>query len=313
LSLPRSGSTLVQRVLAAHDEISTTPEPWLLLPQIYAMRERGAFAEYGQTPSSRAIREFAAHLPDGDEDYREELRRFVLRLYSKASGEQATYFLDKTPRYHFVVEELFELFPDARFLFLWRHPLAVAASIAQTWARGTWSLQRWRLDLFDGLANLVEAYERHAGACHAVRYEQLIAEPRTAWPPIFEHLRLPFDPSLLDSFGSVMLGGRMGDHSGARRYSSVSSEPLSKWKDAVSTPLRKRWCRRYLRWIGERRLAIMGYELTELLGELDAIPTRRRLAAPDLIRGAYWRAIALQRDAAVRTLTRPRGRRHIAP
>jgi hypothetical protein len=36
LSLPRSGSTLAQRILAAHAGIATTSEPWILLPYLYA-------------------------------------------------------------------------------------------------------------------------------------------------------------------------------------------------------------------------------------------------------------------------------------
>ena len=32
LSLPRSGSTLLQRILGSHDAVATSPEPWLLLP-----------------------------------------------------------------------------------------------------------------------------------------------------------------------------------------------------------------------------------------------------------------------------------------
>ena len=31
-SAPRSGSTLLQRVLAAHTQVATASEPWILLP-----------------------------------------------------------------------------------------------------------------------------------------------------------------------------------------------------------------------------------------------------------------------------------------
>jgi hypothetical protein len=220
LSLPRSGSTLVQRVLATHDEISTTPEPWLLLPQVYALRERGAYAEYGHVPASRAIREFAERLPNGEEDYRDELRRFILALYARASGGSSAYFLDKTPRYHLVLEDLFRIFPDARYVFLWRNPLAIVASIVETWAQGTWKLERWRTDLFDGLANMVAAFERHAELSCSVRYEQLVTDTLRAWPLIFEHLGLLFVPSVLDRFpdrGSQGADGRSHRFSSLRR------------------------------------------------------------------------------------------------
>jgi hypothetical protein len=308
LSLPRSGSTLVQRVLASHDEISTTPEPWLLLPQVYAMRERGAYAEYGQIPASRAIREFAERLPNGEEDYRDELRRFILALYARASGGSGAYFLDKTPRYHLVLEDLFRIFPDARYVFLWRNPLAVVASIVETWAQGTWKLERWRTDLFDGLANMVDAFERHAELSCSVRYEQLITDPLRAWPLIFEHLGLRFEPSILDRFATVDLKARMGDRTGSRRYDALSMEPLTRWPSTIVNPIRKRWCHSYLEWIGERRLSIMGYDISQLERELDAIPTGVSLLGSDLVRGSYWRAQTIRREAALRLLTRTSSR-----
>jgi Sulfotransferase family len=307
LSLPRSGSTLVQRVLAAHDEVSTAPEPWVILPQVYAMRERGAFAEYGQVPAARALREFAQRLPGGEQAYREELRRFLLSLYETASGGRGAYFLDKTPRYHFVIEDLFRIFPDAKYVFLWRNPLSVVSSIVETWAGGAWTLERWHGDLFDGLARLVEGFERHADASCVVCYEDLVGEPEEAWRKIFDYLDLSFDPDLLRSFAEVDLAARMGDRTGSRDYASLRSEPVVKWRDTITNPLRKRWCRNYLDWIGERRLTLMGYDLSGLLRDLEAVPDDWRGLGSDLLRGSYRRTSALRRDRALRTLTRGRG------
>ncbi len=47
-TLPRSGSTLCQRVLAAHPQIATTTEPHLLLPFFYAFKERELYGHYHQ-------------------------------------------------------------------------------------------------------------------------------------------------------------------------------------------------------------------------------------------------------------------------
>jgi hypothetical protein len=298
LSLPRAGSTLVQRVLAAHPEVSTTPEPWLLLPQVFAMRERGMLVRYGHVPAARAIREFAARLPNGDQDYVTELRRFVLALYSKASGGRGRYFLDKTPRYHLIAEELWRIFPEARWIFLWRNPLAVAASIVATLGNGRWRPDRWRIDLLEGPRNLVSAYEGHRNEAFAVRYEDLITDPMSTWPRLFGYLDLEFDFSLLDALPSVQLSGRMGDRTGAARYRSLSTEPLEKWKGIMSSPVRKRWCRTYLRRIGNRELAVMGYDLHSLLADLDALPVEGRRLGADLANGVYaWTLGAGQRAA----------------
>ncbi|MGH3139020.1 MAG: sulfotransferase, partial [Gaiellales bacterium] len=81
-SLPRSGSTLLQRMVATHPEIATASEPWILLPQLYALRETGIVAEYGHRTAARAIADFGDSLPGGRDDYLDEVRRSALALYN---------------------------------------------------------------------------------------------------------------------------------------------------------------------------------------------------------------------------------------
>ena len=304
LSLPRSGSTLVQRLLAAHPAISTAPEPWILLPQVYALRERGGFADYGHVPAARAIGEFAERLPDGVGAYRSMIRELALGLYEAASDDGAEYFIDKTPRYHLIAGDLFEIFPEAAFVFLWRHPVAVACSIAETWSGGRWNLERWRRDLFDGPGNLVDAFEANSERAIAIRFEDLLTEPDRSLGEIFSYLGLPDAPDVVGSFGSVRLDARMGDPTGVTRYDEVSREPLDRWKASISNPLRKRWSKRYLTRLGPDRLATMGYDLPGLLAELDAIPVGARRLSSDLASSIVATAGRAGRELGARVLWR---------
>ena len=301
LSMPRSGSTLAQRVLAAHAEVATAAEPWLLLPHAYAMRERGIATEYMQPVAARAIREFVDGLPGGEQAYWDALRGFGLELYGRASKPGARYFLDKTPRYHFIVPELLRMFPEAKVLFLWRNPLAVVASICDTWTQGRWNVDRWKSDL-DGVVDLVDAYRGLEGRARAVNFESLVSEPSTTWPPLFDWLGLEFDPDVLTSFAGVRLSGSMGDPTGVEEYRHLSVEPLDKWKRQLGSPWRKRWCRAWLERIGSERLEIMGYDFEALLADLDALPSRPRLMASDAIHGGYWRWAQWRRRAAFRRM-----------
>jgi hypothetical protein len=268
LSLPRSGSTFVQRVLATHGEVQTTSEPWLLLPLLYSLRPLGAYAEYGHEWATIALQDFCARLPEGVGDYRAALRGFALELYARAAPGEVRYFLDKTPRYHLVLDDLFATFPEAKFVFLWRNPLAVVASIIESCSGGGLRLNDYHIDLYLGLANLIRAYEARAERVWAVRYEDLIARPDETWPAVFSYLALDYDPSALTRFQDVLLTGRVGDQIGSRRYAAPSAEPLQKWQSVLTNPLRKAWCDRYLRWIGARRLDLMGYRLDDLRAEL---------------------------------------------
>jgi hypothetical protein len=258
-----------------------------LLPYLYTLRERGIYAEYNHGALVLAVEDFCEVLPGGREDYIAEIRELALRLYGKASPAGTRYFLDKTPRYHLVSDDVITAFPDGKHLLLWRNPLAVVASIMETWADGRWNLYRFKVDLFDGIENLIRTYEHHEEKVHAVHYEALVTKPEEAWREVFRYLDLPFDSSILGQFGDVELAGRQGDHNGTEEYTRVSSEPLEKWRRTLNNPVRKAWCRRYLRWIGRDRLAVMGYDLDGLLADLDSLPTSYRRVGSDVGRGCW--------------------------
>src|ERR1700704_2420728 len=158
LSLPRSGSTLVQRVLGRHPEIATASETWLLMPFL-ATAGDGPSAPRGawDVMTGAAVSDFSRALDGGMEAYREAGRDFVLRLYGNVAPEGATHFLDKSPPYALFMPELARIFPEARFIALWRNPLAVVASVVETFCEGRWEPDRYSVSLFASLEALVEA------------------------------------------------------------------------------------------------------------------------------------------------------------
>lgn len=290
-SLQRAGSTLVQRVLGAHPAIATAAEPNLLLPLVYALRNRGMYTEYNHHIVARSIDRFCALLPRGQGDYYSAAGSFAAHLYGLASGSDQRYFLDKTPRYHVIAEEIFDMFKNGKFIFLWRNPLAVTASMVDTFCHGRWQLHRFKLDLFEGLQNLVAVYQKQERRACAIKYEDVISDPETSCRRLFDYLELPFDANVLTGFKDVALKGLFFDHKDIRLYKSFSSEPLVKWRTTLASPFRKAWCRHYLNWIGRERLAVMGYDLDALTKELNAIPSHYRGLVADLYQTGRGAAI----------------------
>jgi hypothetical protein len=143
------------------------------------------------------------------------------------------------------------------------------------------------VDLFTGLENLTKACAQAKERVHALRYEDLITNRDATLEKLFAYLELPFDKKAAESFNQVKLEGRMGDQAGTQAYMQISAEPLEKWKRALANPLRKRWARGYLRWIGGERLRLMGYSLEQLLAELDAAPASAEYLCSDLVRMTY--------------------------
>ena len=277
-SLPRSGSTLAQKVLAAHEDVSTTAEPWFLLPFLYAQRSEGVYAEYAQCTAAKAIDEFVEVLPNGQDDYRAAIREAALRLYA-AAAQGARCFVDKTPRYHLIIEDLLDVFPEAKCILLWRNPLAIAASIVDTWGKnGRWIAYRYKVDLYKGLENLVNAAESHPNRFLQVRYEDMVSKPGEIWQKIFAYLDLEYDSTVLDRYRTVDFSGSMGDQTGEKKYKAIAQESVDAWPQTFNSPLRRIWARRYLDWIGSERLQMMGYDKAKLelmlTGSLDIRPSR---------------------------------------
>jgi hypothetical protein len=307
-SIPRGGSTLLQRVLASHAEVATVSEPWLLLPLFYSLREHGARAEYWHQSAAQAIDDFCRELPAGRADYLEAVHDLAIDLYARASADGSRYFVDKTPHYHFIANEVIDAFPEGRFIFLWRNPLSVLASCIETFRDGRWQPYFFTADVVAGVRNLVDAWERNRARAHAVRYEDLVRGGDEPWREVFAYLELSFEPELLSRFTEVPLRGRYGDPTGTR-YRTLSAEPLQKWTGTLSGPVRKAWCRRYLRDLGERRLRAMGYDLPDLLRELDGVPSRGHSVTTDLasMAGSWIRQSAKTRALRVAETPRPRG------
>lgn len=279
LSVPRSGSTLVQRIIAAHKGVATASEPWLLLPHAYAMRRRGVDAEYSHVALANAIEDFARELPGGLDEYRQELHDYIVRLYRRVAGNEARYFLDKSP-YYLVAEEVMNLFPEGKFIFLWRNPLGIAASSMATWGFD-WKPTMCRDELYIGLPRLVSAFHERSDQVHAVRFEDLSGGDARHWRRLMDFLEINFEPRTLSDFSEVELRGRMGDPTGTKKYATLSPEPAQKWKKAFGNPLRREWCRRYLEFLGTDRLTTMGYDQEQIIRELELQPTTTESLASD--------------------------------
>lgn len=287
-SLPRSGSTLVQRILASSAQISTVSEPWILLPLLAARRLQGTFADYSHLSAFYAIGDFINNLPDQETTYRAEVRRFILNLYGQVAVPGAEYFLDKTPRYHNFAHEIMNIFgDDARYIFLWRNPLSIIASMIET-GGGRWNLSQYKVDIYHGLENLIRTYQNSQSNVIAVNYENLVGEHAgLESKKMFDYIGVDFSPSFLSNFSDVRLKGTAGDQSGTREYHTLSTAPLQKWKTILSNPIRKKWSKNYLRWIGENRLSAIGYSLDDLIRQIDSLHGPWQGVGADLGRMAF--------------------------
>ena len=179
LSSVRSGSTLLRVLLNSHSEIHSPPE--LHLRKMRA-RAKGRAAE-------RSLREIG--LGD-DQALRYLLWDRVLHRELQASGKSI--LVNKTPNDAFIVEKIVACWPDARFIYLLRHPAAIARSRARARKQDS---EEHNMRVVLRYCNAVEEARRaHPGI--TVRYEDLAADPARETRRLCDFLEVPWEEEMLD-------------------------------------------------------------------------------------------------------------------
>lgn len=143
VAAPRSGSTLLFETLAASSQLCTVggEAHWLvetipeLTPGAGVVDSNRLTAEQA-TPAiaERIVRQIVDQLRDAD---------------GKPVAADVGTFLEKTPKNALRVPFFDRIFPDARFIFLWRDPRENIASIIEAWRSGAWKTYN-NLDGFAG-------------------------------------------------------------------------------------------------------------------------------------------------------------------
>lgn len=279
VSQPRAGSTLLQKILANHPAILTISEPWLMLHPLYALKGGGYEAEYDARLASTSLRGFVEILPKGEEDYIEGIRRMYGYLYWRLLGDSGkVYFLDKTPRYYFILPELYRVFPGARFIVLIRNPLAVLASVITTWTSGDiYRLFDFRLDLMTAPQRLLEAMELLGPRAIRVQYEDVAMNPDASIQRICKGLGIDYVPEMIE-YGTHEHRWPLGDQDEVYKRSRPAAGNAERWVQTLADPQVWRLARDYLEVLGKETVEKLGYQYEAMRQVLEASrPNRVRL------------------------------------
>lgn len=271
ISQPRSGSTLTQKIIGSHSEIYTRGEPWLMLPPAYSLKKEGLIAEYDASLQQQAFSIFVEDLPEGEETYINELRKMNLNLYSsylKSTGYN--YFLDKTPRYHLITDELQKIFPNANFILLIRNPLAVLGSMINTWTKDNWdSLAKMKYDLIEAIETNINILDNQHDKYLIIHYEKLISNSEEVFKNIFDYLGLSYESETLNYHNDTNEKWTFGDPSSVYEKKGIDSNNDIKWQKSLDDLQYWRVMYDYLNYIGEEKFTKLGYDFNEHMNILN--------------------------------------------
>jgi tetratricopeptide (TPR) repeat protein len=266
ISQPRAGSTLTQRILGTHREIYTLSEPWIMLHPLYAMRRDGYQAEYSIQNSKRAMDNFLNLHPEGEDAYFQAVRQMNLHLYEgllQISGKR--YFLDKTPRYYYILPELYKTFPEAKYILLLRNPLAILCSIFNTFIHDNW----WRIQYYQGdllrapslIAKGMLELQNHS---LVLQYENLLLNPEMEIERVCNFLNVPFDEAIISYGDSNSEKWQFGDRSMIYQENKPMNQNGDRWQENLQNPIIWQFANNYLEFLGKDLLADLGYSYTKL-------------------------------------------------
>lgn len=178
LSPPRSGSTLLRVVLNSHSQLHAPIETHV----------RRLAVKLTTKPTEHAMETLGHNTADVEHLLWDRLLHRELVL----SGKET--LVEKTPSNVFVWKRLATCWPDARFIFLMRHP----ASIAKSWHEGD-PEERPMDKAVPHTLKYMQALEKARTNLPGLtlRYEELTGEPESATRRICEFLDIPWEEGMI--------------------------------------------------------------------------------------------------------------------
>ena len=199
---PRSGTTLVQRILGAHSAVYAGPE-FDLVPEIMRLRElflagidSGRISTYLDSQGVNAI-----------------FVNFVRSMFGKVLEESGkTHVSEKTPSNVAAFPELQDCMPHAHYIFVMRDPRSIVASMLEVGRRyrrdaklppGFVKNIRRSLDYINALWLAGNQARLKNVNILVVYYEDLVNTPRPIIEQMTNFLGIPFEEALLNIQDSV--------------------------------------------------------------------------------------------------------------
>ena len=244
IGAPRSGTTMLARMLGTHSDILGGPEPHLLTPLAHlGVWDKVEKAPYDPVLAAESQQLFVSKLPRGKQDYWAACRAYCDVLYGqRLTGSGKSLCLDKTPAYALILPFIMKVFPDARFVVLTRHPAAIFSSFANSFFSGDYSAAQAYNPILNRYVPALASFLRQETVPFIhVRYEDLVADPESVFERICAHIGVPYEAAAIN-YGAAAPGAAegLGDPLGVQEHSRPSARSTHAWAAELASDIGKR-------------------------------------------------------------------------
>ena len=268
ISMPRSGSTLLQKIIESSPDVESCAEPWVMLPILSHYNSNLVDSKFSTDLSKKAFDLFntefvcTSSLLDAQKVYADSIYSNVFRKI------KSKYFLDKTPRYVHIVNELKTIYPKAKYIVLLRDPLAIVSSYASTWFSNDYkklfSDKYSRHDIEHGFDRLNEFIESDFKNKIIIRYEDLLNSPEKECKRVFNYLGLKYDSRFVDYGASGKSSNYiLGDPKLVNRKSRPDPSNIYSWVNDIRRSANSTFLRDIMKGISNDTSTRLGYDIEE--------------------------------------------------
>lgn len=205
----RSGSTMLRYILDSHEKIDA-PQELHLGPMIREMRRVVGLINENRIADNMDLNDVVNR----------EVNALVHSMMSTKSKKEI--WCDKSVSSIDYLEEIMEVFPNARYIFLYRDCLDFVHSALEVskYGFGGFYFDEYILknpgNLVEGLVNFwchqtekrIDLTENSNHSIYEIRYEDIVKEPSNTLRPLFQFLGLSYDDDLLESVFMKFRPGR---------------------------------------------------------------------------------------------------------
>ncbi len=277
IGAPRSGTTMLERMLSSHSMVQGGPEPHLLTPLAHlGPWDKVDKAPYDHVLAAESQKLFIDQLPNKEQDYWDACRAYcdvIYGRYLEATGGLPI-CLDKTPAYGLILPFMQKVFPDGKFVVLTRHPLAMFSSFANSFFDGDYQVANDFNPLINRYVPALAAFIRqHETPFIHVRYEDLVKDPESWFEKICDYIEIPFEQDAIDYGNKQKEEERpqgLGDPIGVKQHTRPTTKSVKKWAQELATdPAKLALMQRVISQVDPADLETLGYPIDTLWKPLE--------------------------------------------
>jgi hypothetical protein len=233
--------------MAGREQTSLTPEEAKVCEDYFLALTHKIYKEGGDPEKGwmkrTELRQLANEIGLGSDFYFEAF----CRLYAKQNDKNKTRWGEKTPRHVFRIREIITRYPNAKFVFMLRHPGGVIASYRNFWKLDKHSnAQKNRLKnsynllivsllwkaAFKAVLNARQQFGEER--IYIQRFEDLIEHPESSVKSLTTWLGLDYQTSMLEEIALINSPDRNPANKDTAQKAGLVKQAAYRWREQLS-------------------------------------------------------------------------------